>query len=155
LITPLLDPVVASKIVFTKTLQELENYVDEDSLPIIITNNTNKPAIDDLEMERQPKAGNASTDTNNSQVKQYLDMIKNYEKKTREWVNSSNDCSQDALDRLKLGQHYRVTRVKAEKIIRGETKYHVKGLMNINEHNRLVINYNTKTWDAKDITDWV
>jgi hypothetical protein len=150
-----LDPVVASKIVFTKNLQELEQYIDEDSLPIIITGDANKPAIDDLETERQPKAGNGSIDTNEPEVKQYLDTIKDYETKTKEWANSSNDSDQDALDRLKLSLHYRVTRVKAEKILRGETKYHVKGLININEDDRLIINYNTKTWEAKDITDWV
>lgn len=150
-----MDPVVASKIVFTKNLQELQTYVHEDTLPIIITGDINKPAIDDLEAERQPKAGNSSINRNEPRVKEYLDTIQDYEIKTKEWANSSNSGDEDALDRLKLGQHYRVKRVKAEKSIRGETKYHVKGLIHINENDRLIINYDTKSWDAKDITDWV
>lgn len=59
------------------------------------------------------------------------------------------------MARLKLGQQYRVTRIKAEKLLRGETSYHTKGLVSIDENDRLVLNYNTGSWVKKDITDWV
>lgn len=151
-----MDPVVASKIVFTKNVQELERYVDEDSLPVIITGDPTRPAMDDHDTPRTPNAGNRMIPADTPDIKLYWDIVAEYESKTQKWVKLKEfGGDQDALDRLQLGQHYRVARVKAEKVIRGETSYHVKGLIHTNEMNRLIIKYNTKTWDEKDITDWV
>ncbi|KAG1118663.1 hypothetical protein G6F42_013143 [Rhizopus arrhizus] len=156
LITPILDPVVASKIVFTKNLDELEKYVASDSLPIIITGDKRRPAMDDLNAQTTPKAGYRLLPADNPRIKNYWDTVVDYEKKTENWCKIREfGGDEDAMDRLKLGQHYRVTRVKAEKIMRGETVYHVKGLIRIDDNDRLIINYNTSTWGEKDITDWV
>ncbi|KAL9560557.1 hypothetical protein PS6_000012 [Mucor atramentarius] len=156
LITPILDPVVASKIVFTKNLDELEKYVASDSLPIIITGDKSRPAMDDLKAQTTPKAGYRLLPADNPRIKNYWDTVVDYEKKTENWCKIREFGGDgDAMDRLKLGQHYRVTRVKAEKIMRGETVYHVKGLIRIDDNDRLIINYNTSTWGEKDITDWV
>ncbi|KAL9551536.1 hypothetical protein MBANPS3_004205 [Mucor bainieri] len=156
LITPILDPVVASKIVFTKNLDDLEKYVASDSLPIIITGDKSHPAMDDLKAETTPKAGYRLLPADDPRIKIYWDTVVDYESKTEQWCKIREfGGDQDAMDRLKLGQHYRVTRVKAEKIMRGETVYHVKGLIRIDDNDRLIINYNTSTWGEKDITDWV
>jgi hypothetical protein len=151
-----LDPVVASKIRFTKNVKELEEYVPEDSLPIIITGDPSKPAMDDRELPRIPQGGNRLIPADTPDVKLYWDILADYESKTQHWAeNKEFGGDEDALDRLKLGQNYRVARIKAEKVIRGETSYHAKGLIHINDNNRLIIDYDTSTWSKKDITDWV
>ncbi|KAI7899608.1 CRAL-TRIO domain-containing protein [Cokeromyces recurvatus] len=156
LITPILDPVVASKIVFTKNVTELENYIDEGSLPIIITGDANRPAVDDIQADRSPQAGCLSPPLNEACVKAYWDAVADYESKTKSWANIREfGGDQDALDRLKLAQSYRITRVKAEKMMRGETIYHVKKLIYTDENDRLIVNYNTRTWGKEDITEWV
>ncbi|KAI8647089.1 CRAL-TRIO domain-containing protein [Parasitella parasitica] len=157
LITPILDPVVASKIVFTKNLEELEKYLPSDTLPIIITGDKSHPALDDLEAESTPKAGYRTPPADNPRIRNYWETVDEYEVKTREWCKASREAGGDeaALDRLKLGQHYRVTRVKAEKVLRGETTYHVKGLICVDENDRLLINYNNSSWRQRDITEWV
>ncbi|KAI9248667.1 CRAL-TRIO domain-containing protein [Helicostylum pulchrum] len=157
LIAPLLDPVVASKIVFTKNLEELEKYIDSDGLPVIITGDTSKPSLDDLPLSRTPEPGYKDVPADLPSVKQYWDTVANYEAQTVQWANQSapTNLEQDLLDRLKTAQLYRLSRIKAEKVLRGETSYHVKGLIEIDEKDRLIVNYNTRTWGQKDITDWV
>ncbi|KAG2236147.1 CRAL-TRIO domain-containing protein [Thamnidium elegans] len=157
LITPLLDPVVASKIVFTKNLEELEKFIDSDGLPVIITGDTSKPSLDDLPLSRSPEPGYKDVPADLPCVKQYWDTVANYEAQTAQWASqpAPTNLEQDLLDRLKIAQLYRLSRIKAEKVLRGETSYHVKGLIEIDEKDRLIINYNTRTWSQKDITDWV
>ncbi|GAA5816871.1 hypothetical protein MFLAVUS_010405 [Mucor flavus] len=157
LISPLLDPVVASKIVFTKNLEELEKFIDSDGLPVIITGDTGNPSLDDLPLSRSPEPGYKDVPVDLPCVKQYWDTVANYETQTLQWANqpAPTNLEQDLLDRLKIAQLYRLSRIKAEKVLRGETSYHVKGLIEINENDRLIINYNTRTWGRKDITDWV
>ncbi|CEP12743.1 hypothetical protein [Parasitella parasitica] len=156
LITPILDPVVAKKIVFTKNLEELEKYLPSDILPIIITGDENHPTWDDLPAKTTPKAGYRKQPTDDPKIRNYWATVNDYELKTRDWCKDGEFGGDEAaLDRLKLGQHYRVTRVKAEKIMRGETVYHVKGLICVDDNDRLLINYNTSSWGQKDITDWV
>ncbi|KAI9487596.1 MAG: CRAL-TRIO domain-containing protein [Benjaminiella poitrasii] len=156
LITPILDPVVASKIIFTKNVNELENYIDGGCLPIIITGDPNRPAVDDISTDRIPQAGQLSPPLSDPRVKAYWEAIADYERKTETWSKVREfGGDQDALDRLKLAQSYRVTRVKAERIMRGETIYHAKGLIYVNDNDRLIINYNTHTWGKEDITEWV
>lgn len=151
-----MDPVVANKIVFTKNLEELEKYIAPDSLPIVITGDASKPSLDDQELKEFPKAGSRMIPSDTPEIKIYWDNVQDFESKTEAWAKTPEfGGDEDALNRLRLAQMYRVTRVKAEKITRGETSYHVKGLIHINHNDRLIISYQTSTWDSKDITDWV
>ncbi|ORE05449.1 CRAL/TRIO domain-containing protein [Rhizopus microsporus var. microsporus] len=152
LITPLLDPVVVSKIVFTKTAQDLEQYIPADSLPSLITGDASKLSFDERTTGGVPKPGRLSVPPDEPNVEAYWKNVSEYEKMTIEWAKSEND---DALERLKLGQNHRVCRVKAEKLLRGETSYHTKGMIHINQDDRLIISYKTNLWDSQDITDWV
>lgn len=112
--------------------------------------------MDDLKAETTPKAGYRLLPSDDARIKNYWDTVVDYECKTENWCKIREfSGDEDAMDRLRLGQHYRVTRVRAEKIMRGETVYHVKGLIRIDDNDRLLINYNTSTWGEKDITDWV
>lgn len=156
MITPLLDPVVASKIVFTKNLEDLKKFIDSDGLPVIITGDKSKPSLDDLPSPRPPQAGSKSIPADIPVLILYWDTVATYELNTRQWAKIPEfGGDEDAINRLKLGYTYRITRVKAEKILRGETSYHTKGLVLIDENDRLIINYNTSSWVKKDITDWV
>ncbi|EIE91027.1 hypothetical protein G6F46_005978 [Rhizopus delemar] len=152
LITPLLDPVVASKIIFTKSVQDLQNHIPEDSLPSLITGDASKPSFDERTVSEPPRPGRISIPADDADVKSYWKNVLDYEKKTTEWAESNQES---LLERLKLGQSYRISRVKAEKLIRGETSYHAKGMININKDDRLIVSYKTSSWDSKDITDWV
>lgn len=152
LITPLLDPVVASKIVFTKTVQDLEKYIPDDSLPSFITKDTSKPSFDERAVSDPPKAGSLSVPTSDTSVKEYWENVADYEKMTSEWAELDRE---DVLERLKLGQKYRIIRVKADKVMRGETSYHAKGMIKVDSNDRLIVSYKTSAWDSKDITDWV
>lgn len=102
-----------------------------------------------------PKPGYKVPPVDDSRVKAYWEIIKDYESITKDWSSRSEFGGEnDALDRLKLGQQYRIVRVKAEPVLRGDSNHHAKGLIYIDQ-DRLHINYNTPTWDDKDITEWV
>jgi phosphoribosyl-AMP cyclohydrolase len=147
-----LDPVVASKIIFTKSVQDLQNHIPEDSLPSLITGDASKPSFDERTVSEPPRPGRISIPADDADVKSYWINVVDYEKKTTEWAESNQES---LLERLKLGQSYRISRVKAEKLMRGETSYHAKGMININKDDRLIVSYKTSSWDSKDITDWV
>ncbi|KAI7896465.1 CRAL-TRIO domain-containing protein [Mucor mucedo] len=156
LITPLLDPVVASKIVFTKNLDDLKKYIDAEGLPVIITGDKTKPSLDDLAPPRPPQAGPKCVPADTPVIRLYWETVNVYEIDTKQWCavpEFGGDA--DALARLRLAQQYRIARIKAEKVLRGETSYHTKGLVSIDENDRLIINYNTGSWVKKDITEWV
>jgi hypothetical protein len=149
MITPLLDPVVSSKIVFTKSVPDLQKYIDPECLPIIITGDQTKPSKDERTVCPPLKAGHIAND---AELEDYWEAIKNYEIITHQWIQ---DGDEDALERLQLGQKYRIARIKAEKVLRGETVYHGKGLVNIDDKNRLILDYGTTSWTPQDITEWV
>ncbi|KAI8376826.1 CRAL-TRIO domain-containing protein [Blakeslea trispora] len=162
LVTPILDPVVASKIIFTKTIDELQNYIDEDCLPIIASGNKDKPSMDDIEAKRKPIAGQYPAPANDARIQHYWQTVKEYESSTKTWSNTPTAIieeqtmrEKDALDRLRLAQELRSVRLRAEKVFRGETGYHAKGLIKLTDEGRLLICYNTNTWKEKDVTEWV
>lgn len=142
---------MATKIVFPKTVDELEAYIDKESLPTIITGEPDTSANN----TKSPAAGHKLPPADDPKVQAYWENVKNYEVKTKEWMsNSEFGGDDDALDRLKYGQEYRIIRVRAEPVMRGESGHHAKGLIYMDQE-RLHINYNTPTWGDKDITEWV
>jgi hypothetical protein len=150
MITPLLDPVVASKIIFTKSVGELENYIDAEGLPMIISGDSSRPCKDERTKCSPLKAGSPKI-PNTPEVDAYWSAVSQYQKQTLEWTESQKEST---VNRLESAQAYRMARIKAEKSLRGETSYHGKGLVQLID-DRLVLNYGTNSWKPTDVTEWV
>lgn len=152
LITPLLDPVVATKIHFTKNLDELTQYADMESLPSFITGDESKKTKDEKIKVDPPKPGSLTKPTT-AAVQAYEDMIKEYSNETAEWANTDKP----AVDagRLELAKKYRMARIKADNDLRGPTTWKAKGMFNITDEGRLLIDFGSEKWVPVDITERV
>jgi hypothetical protein len=156
LITPLLDPVVASKIHFTKDCDELTNYVSKDALPGNITGEKGKKTKDES-VKIEPVASGTLTKPSTPAYQDYQDMIKEYTFETTEWAKTKSTDSnpEDVAARRELARQYRVARLKAELDIRGPTGYQAKGLITISKDNRVLLDYGSDNWVPLDITESV
>ncbi|KAG1212200.1 hypothetical protein G6F35_010404 [Rhizopus arrhizus] len=150
LITPLLDPVVASKIHFTKDVNELTQYVDISALPGNISGEKDKKTKDEA-ISVAPVAPGTLVEPTTEAYKEYKAMIKQYESETIEWSKTQSD---DTNIRHELAREYRLARIKTEKDIRGPTAYEAKGLVTINEQGRVFLDFGGE-WTALDITETV
>lgn len=155
LITPLLDPVVASKIHFTKDLNDLENYISKDALPGDITGEKDKKTKDQA-VKVDPVAPGTLVKPSTPAYQDYQDMIKEYQIETTEWAKTkSEDAARDNTSRHELARQYRVSRFKAELDIRGPTSYQAKGLVTISKERRVFLDYGSDNWVPLDITEMV
>lgn len=155
LITPLLDPVVASKIHFTKDLDELQSYVSKDALPGDLTGEKDKKTMDEA-VEVAPVAPGTLVKPSTPAYQDYQDMIKEYQIETAEWAKTKSvEGSNDNAARHELARQYRVSRIKTETNIRGPTRYQAKGLVTINKEGRVFLDYGSDNWVPLDITDMV
>ncbi|CAO3635176.1 unnamed protein product [Cunninghamella echinulata] len=148
MITPLLDPVVASKIHFTKNINELATYVDMEVLPTFLTGkdeikkNTVRPAA--------PPAGSLEK-KKTPEYQDYEDVVREYIHETQTWAKSDIPASDEK--RKEQARKYRHATIKAAESIRARTNYHDAGLADI-ENGRLILKYAGKI-TALDITDSV
>jgi hypothetical protein len=152
LITPLLDPVVASKIHFTKNLDELTNYVDVSALPGNISGEQGKKTLDEA-VKTEPVAPGTLTPPTSDKFQEYQETIKEYSAETAEWAKTPSAEGSDAI-RRELAKQYRHSRLRAELDIRGPTSYQAKGLITI-ENERVFLNFGSDGWTPLDITDMV
>ncbi|KAI8881356.1 CRAL/TRIO domain-containing protein [Backusella circina FSU 941] len=150
MITPLLDPVVVSKIIFTKSVGQLEQYIDAEGLPMIISGDTSRPCKDERTKCAPLKAGSVQI-PKTPNVDVYWTTINQYQKQTLEWAESDKEST---LNRLESAQAYRMARIRAESSLRGETSYHGKGLVQLTD-DRLILDYGTESWKPTDVTEWV
>ncbi|KAG0167217.1 hypothetical protein DFQ28_006319 [Apophysomyces sp. BC1034] len=155
-ISPLLDPVVASKIQFTKNLDELTQFIDIGSVPVIISGNPDKKTKDEATKVDPPKAGSLDR-PNTPAVQQYDKTVEDYELLTTEWAKIATEPNdeKDALGRLEKGRWYRIDRIKAEVDLRAPTIYHAKGLINLTSEGRLHIDFGGENWVDQDVTERV
>ena len=79
---------------FTKTAQDLEQYIPADSLPSLITGDASKPSFDERATGGVPKPGRLPVPSDEPNVEAYWKHVSEYEKRTIEWAKSEND---DAL----------------------------------------------------------
>ncbi|KAI8067092.1 CRAL-TRIO domain-containing protein [Gongronella butleri] len=146
MITPLLDPVVASKIHFTKNVDELANYVDKKVLPDFILGkseikrNTKLPPL--------PPAGNIAN-RKTPEYKEYEALCRKYMNETLAWCKTDQDAKNP--ERREQARIVRKGAIKVEPIIRGRTTFHEIGLADV-ENERLILKFFGNI-PAKDITD--
>ncbi|RCH85391.1 hypothetical protein CU097_003555 [Rhizopus azygosporus] len=154
LITPLLDPVVASKIHFTKDVDELTQYVDIPALPGNISGEKDKKTKDEA-TKVDPVSPGTLDKPSTPAYQEYLSMIETYEAETNQWTkikSAEKDASCSA--RRELARELRLARVNAERDIRGPSSYEAKGLATINEKGRLILDFGGD-WTPLDITESV
>ncbi|CAO3632519.1 unnamed protein product [Mucor hiemalis] len=155
LITPLLDPVVASKIHFTKNLEELTNYVSKDALPGNITGETGKKTKDES-VKIAPVAPGTLVKPSTPAYQDYQDMVKEFQFETSEWAKTKTaEGSNETAARRELARQYRAARIKAELDMRGPTGYQAKGLITIDKDFRVLLDYGSDNWVPLDITESV
>lgn len=155
LITPLLDPVVATKIHFTKDCEELTIYVSKDSLPGNITGEVGKKTKDEAAVV-EPVAPGTLTKPTSVSYQAYQTLVNEYQVGTLEWANTKSvEGSNDTAYRRELARQYRVARIKAEMDIRGPTSYQAKGLVTIDKDGRILLDYGSDNWVPLDITESV
>ncbi|KAI8063345.1 CRAL-TRIO domain-containing protein [Gilbertella persicaria] len=156
LITPLLDPVVASKIHFTKDCDELTNYVSLAALPGNISGDKEKKTLDES-VKVGPVAPGSLAKPTTPAYQEYQAMIQKYETETAAWAKTttSEEESKDYSARHEVARQYRVARFKAELDIRGPTSYQAKGLVTINPEGRIILNYGSEGFIPLDITETV
>ncbi|KAI9493938.1 CRAL-TRIO domain-containing protein [Zychaea mexicana] len=156
-VSPMLDPVVAAKIKFSKNLDEFQQHIDVGSTPVIISKNPDVKTKDEAAQADPPKAGVLETPTT-AEYLAYAEEKKQYSKETAEWAKQDTvekDLDADALKRLERGQQHRITRIKTEKDIRANTIYHEKGLIKLTPEARLFIDFGGGNWEAQDVTERV
>lgn len=157
MIQPLLDPVVAAKIKFSKNLDELQEYIDIGSVPVIISGNPDRKTKDEATIADDPLPGTLEVPTSEEYLA-YEQEKKDYTKVTEEWAKSEIVAGQekeDALARLERGRQYRLARIRAEKDLRANTNYHQKGLLKLTPDAHLYVDFGGDNWVEQDITDRV
>jgi hypothetical protein len=153
LITPLLDPVVASKIHFTKNLEELTHFVERNVLPGNLTGEEGKLTIDQA-VKIDPVAPGTLKTPESVAYQDYVDNIKDYTYQTTEWSRTKTTGENETADRRELARKFRHARIRAENDIRGPTNYEAKGFVSIKDE-RLILNFGSDGWEPLDISDMV
>ena len=155
LITPLLDPVVASKITFTKNLDELTKCIDMSALPSFISKDESKKTKDERTKVGEPDAGTLER-PNTAAVQDYNDIIKEYVYETKEWAKTERAADEKGdTGRLALAKRFRQSRIKADDDLRGDSTWKLKGMFSVNEKGRLIIDFGSDGWEPLDITESV
>ncbi|KAI8391322.1 CRAL-TRIO domain-containing protein [Radiomyces spectabilis] len=151
MITPLLDPVVASKIRFTKTLDQLTEFIAVDNLPKAISGKEDNANMDEkIQLDERPAPGPLNRPETPA-IEEYKHAIEKFKTVTQQWAqNTSDDDDQGTLARLSLACSYRAARIKAEPDLRGPTMYHVKKMVTISDQGRLLINLCGKQEDTTE-----
>ncbi|CAO3588310.1 unnamed protein product [Absidia cylindrospora] len=154
MITPLLDPVVASKIRFTKTLQELSQHVDMAILPPFLTGKETIKVDNGVEasLQRTPPPEGTLKRPMTPEVLDYNTMVEEYQYQTSLWAAQPSSKASDP-ERKQLALMYRHATINAELYLRGRTSYHELGLAGV-EKGRLLLKYLGKV-PTLDITDSV
>lgn len=152
LIQPLLDPVVATKIKFTKDYADINQYIDKSALPGNITGEKGKTTMDEAIKIDPVAPGTLATPTTQA-YKEYKEAIKEYEGETADWAKQKT--TEDAPARHELALQYRLARIRAENDIRGPTGYQAKGLIKVTDDHRVILNFGSDGWVPLDITDMV
>ncbi|KAI8139948.1 CRAL-TRIO domain-containing protein [Fennellomyces sp. T-0311] len=156
-VSPMLDPVVAAKIKFSKNLDEFSQYIHVGSTPVIISGNPDIKTKDEATEADDPAAGTLDTPTSPEYLA-YVEEKKQYTKDTIDWTKKDiieEKLDEDALQRLERGLKHRNIRIKAEKDMRANTIYHEKKMIKLTPEGRLFIDFGGDNWVETDVTDRV
>lgn len=154
LITPLLDPVVASKIHFIRNLDELKEKVPEDAIPGILMGDEEKLAKSMMLPDEPLQPGKMGV-PQTEPYREYEAMIEQYEAATAKWLSLEEEVETAVSDRRALACQLRHARFRAEPDIRGPTTYSAQDVGRITPEGRCILDYGNPAWVPLDITDAV
>lgn len=149
-----MDPVVATKIHFTKGAEDIAKFVDKSALPGNITGEKDKKTLDES-IQVAPVAPGTLAKPTSAAFNDYQEAIKEYSGETVEWTKQKTTEDGNTGARHELAKQYRLARIKAEKDLRGPTSYEAKGLVTITPENRVILNFGSEGWVPLDITEMV
>ncbi|KAH8547884.1 CRAL-TRIO domain-containing protein [Umbelopsis sp. PMI_123] len=144
MIQPILDPVVATKIHFTKTDEDILEYIDKENLPEILNGTASHSGKYDA-----PPA--TSVVDAAKEFPEFAVIKDKYEAATREWAASSGSSMEGRKD---LALEYRLARLKIENEARAKTHYHRVGMINVDD-GRIRVNYQNENSVEEDLTERV
>ncbi|CAO3609827.1 unnamed protein product [Cunninghamella blakesleeana] len=155
------DPVVVQKFQFTNNLNDFSKYIDLKNAPVIITGQKDVlTKVEATQVDEELSIGQINNE-DKPEVIAYREEIDHHIKLTKEWVSiqtpngDEESLNNEVLVRLSYGLQYRLARIKAEKYLRAPTVYHLKKIVQIDENDRLFIDFGDEDFKTQDFTDRV
>ncbi|KAI8067870.1 CRAL-TRIO domain-containing protein [Gongronella butleri] len=148
MVTPILDPVVASKFRFTKTNEELAAFIDEALIPDFIMGtgtiekNTVIPTLPPAGILLSERIEKAEYKVYSAQCAQYLES-------TATWIKTDTPAKDDS--RVTVARSLRHAVVRNDDHLRGRTHFHDSGLVEAKD-DRLILTF-FGNMEPLDITD--
>ena len=126
-IKKLLDPVVASKISFTKSLDDLLKYIDIDNIPSNLGGNSKYPMKRYQKIDESYDAKLKDTKTRDAILKERGKIIQRYIEASVEWIENTDEGKSHQLKerRRVLEGELKVNYRKLDQYIRSRTMYDV------------------------------
>lgn len=128
-----LDPVVASKIIFTKTSEDLLKYIDESQLPKYL-NGTNEFDFDHYD---KPDPANdvklKDEETRNSIMKEREQLVEKYTQTTVKWIEAASKEESDGFlkEKIDLGSQISQNYRKLDPYVRSRSQYDTRGVLKV------------------------
>lgn len=128
-----LDPVVASKVNFTKTEKDLEQFISLDNLPASLGGE------DKFEPEYIPPQEHEndliieSSEEKTQVLNERSDIIERFIQATTKWIETedSKDSAKYLEEKIKIGNELQANYLKLDKFVRGRTVFDRWGLIDI------------------------
>lgn len=145
LLGPMLDPVVRSKVKFTKKPEDLDIVPKERLLSNMGGDNTAE-----FEFVEPEEGENAQTEDEEGRKRtwnNYMSLAKEYEKVTRKWCETKGKDAEVLKQRELLVKKLRVAQFEHEPYFRGKTVYHRDGTLD----GQGIVTWNYKQKDGEII----
>ncbi|OZJ03252.1 hypothetical protein BZG36_03508 [Bifiguratus adelaidae] len=134
LIAPLLDPVVAQKVHFTHTNEDLHQFIAPENLPAEFGGTKNFKYIYEVPRDENGFADVPNKDELFAKKKQ---LEEEFEKVTREWATTMGSTPELDKERDELAKEHRKVVIALDPVVRADTHYHRKGYVRV-ENGRLI-----------------
>ncbi|CCK69028.1 Csr1p KNAG_0B05980 [Huiozyma naganishii CBS 8797] len=130
-----LDPVVASKIVFTKNIKELSRYIGQQELPVYMEGKNNALDLDHYSPPdgSQDKLLNVKDDNFKKLSTKREQLIEEFKKVTAKWIETTEQAQSSKLWQMKceLGEELCQNYAELDPYIRSRSSYDVQGLLKL------------------------
>lgn len=128
-----LDPVVASKIYFTKTTDDLKDYIACDQLPVYL-DGTNKIDLNHYEhVDESSDKLLKDTKTRDEILEKRKAIIDDFIETTRQWIECDNDDISAIIlkNRINIGRRLSVNYTELDPYIRSRSRYDIEGTLDL------------------------
>lgn len=128
-----LDPVVASKIFFTKTTEDLKEHIACDQLPVYL-DGSNKIDLDNYErIDESYDRLLKDTKTRDEILEKRKAIIEDFIEVTRQWIECENDTDSSNIlrKRINIGRKLTANYSELDPYIRSRSRYDINGMLDI------------------------